>query len=143
MRLSTIITLLFSIWAGGAALAAEVLTAELARKAALKGDVVLIDIRTPEEWVETGVADVAHTLSMHGDRFVPKLKELMDQHPGKPLAMICATGARSTYLTTALEQRGIPVFNVREGMLGSNIGPGWLARSLPIRKPDAPIVTSE
>lgn len=139
MRLSIVITLMLAVLFGSGALAADVLTADKARDAALSGEVVLIDIRTPEEWADSGVADVAHTLNMHGKGFVVKLKELMDANPGKPLAMICATGARSTYLTTALEQRGIEVLNVREGMFGSQTGPGWLARSLPTRKPGDPI----
>ena len=40
----------------------------------------------------------------------------------------------------ALHQRGINILNVREGMHGSDTGPGWLNRSLPIRAPDQPRV---
>ena len=74
------------------AAAADEMPAGDARAAALAGDVVVVDIRTPEEWAESGVADVAHTISMHGEQFAVKLKALMDAHPGKPLALICATG---------------------------------------------------
>ena len=116
----------------------QVLTAEAAREQALKGEIVLVDIRTPPEWAETGVPDVAHLIDLHGDKFAVKLKRLMDEHPGKPIAMICATGGRSSYVAKALEQRGITILNVREGMMGSPDGPGWRRKGLPVRAPDQP-----
>ena len=119
-------------WAG------DVLTADAARKAALNGEVVLVDIRTPDEWAETGVPDVAHQIDLRDNQFVAKLKALMVANPGKPIAAICATGGRSTYLTEALAKSGVQILNVREGMFGSKSGPGWLNRKLPTRVPDAP-----
>ena len=132
-----LIALLMVLGLGNAAQAAELMGAAEARSAALAGEIVLVDIRTPEEWAKTGVADVAHPLNMRGQGFVARLKKLMDANAGKTLAVICATGGRSTFLTEALRQRGLSIVNVREGMLGSNDGPGWLKRSLPVRAPDA------
>lgn len=127
----------------GTAWAADVMTAEQARSAALSGEITLVDIRTPQEWSETGVPDVAHVLNMHSDGFASRLLALYEAHPDRPLAVICATGARSTYVTTALEQRGLTrLLNVREGMLGSKHGPGWLSRSLPVRKATEPLVSN-
>ena len=123
----------------GAAFAADIISATKVREAALAGEVTLVDIRTPQEWAATGVPDVAHALDMTEESFIRKLLELQQAHPDRPLAMICATGGRSTYVTTALEQRGMTgLLNVSEGMAGSKHGPGWLARSLPVRKASAP-----
>jgi rhodanese-related sulfurtransferase len=87
------------------------------------------------------VPDAAHALDMRSPGFVEGLKELLDANPGKPLAMICASGARSAYVANALKAQGVPVIDVSEGMNGSDAGPGWLQRSLPVRTPDAAIVT--
>ena len=139
MRTLILAALAFMI--SSVAIAADVITATEAREAALAGEVTLVDIRTPQEWAATGVPDVAHALDMTEAGFVGKLLALYEEHPDRPLALICATGGRSTYVATALEERGLDrLLNVSEGMSGSQHGPGWLARSLPVRRADeAPI----
>ncbi|MEO1490536.1 MAG: rhodanese-like domain-containing protein [Pseudomonadota bacterium] len=141
MRVATVITLLWGLMSAMAAQAADVMSADVARAAALEGEVVLVDIRTPEEWAATGVPDVAVPLNLHDKGFIEGLRALMADNPGKPLAMICATGGRSSFATDALEKQGVSVINVVEGMMGSAAGPGWLKRSLPVRTPDAPVAT--
>lgn len=122
-----------SAWSG------DVMTAEAARKAALAGELTLVDIRRPDEWAVTGVADVAHAMDMTEPGFAKRLVELYEAHPDRPMALICATGGRSGYVATALEQRGMTrIIDVGEGMMGSQQGPGWLSRKLPVRKADQP-----
>lgn len=132
------------IWAGSA-WAVDAISAAEARRAALAGEITLVDIRTPQEWQATGVPDVAHALDLHSDGFVDRLLVLYEAHPNRPMAVICATGGRSGYVTKALEQRGLSrLLDVPEGMAGSQHGPGWLARSLPVRAPvDAPVTDQE
>lgn len=136
MRFLTMLTVMIALaWPVAAA---DLLNALAAREAALKGEVVLIDIRTPAEWKQTGVPDVAFTLDMQDSGFLAGLKRLMDTNPGKRIAVICATGGRSTFVAETLGERGIDLVNVAEGMMGSGSGPGWLSRALPVRQPDAP-----
>ncbi|MCU0834183.1 MAG: rhodanese-like domain-containing protein [Chromatiaceae bacterium] len=50
-----------------------------------------------------------------------------------PVALIGATGTRGARMQRLLAAEGFTaVYNVREGMLGSGAGPGWLRRGLPI-----------
>lgn len=120
--------------------AADALTPEDARKAALAGELTIVDIRTPQEWAQTGLPDVAHAIDMTQKGFAQRLVELYEAHPERPMAIICASGARSTYVVTALEQRGMDrLLNIREGMTGGKYGPGWLARKLPVRATDQPM----
>jgi len=135
MRILVLVLVLFGF--APAAVAAHLIGAEEAREAALKGELVVIVIRTPGEWAQSGVADVAHTIDMRSEAFIPRLIALRQANPGKPLAIICATGGRSTYVTTALEERGLHIQNIPEGMFGSRAGPGWLSRKLPVRAPGA------
>lgn len=100
---------------------------------ALSNDLIrLIDVRSREEWAETGVAQGAWPISLHEDRFAERLfaaKELAD---GRPVALICATGSRSGYIHRSLLKAGYSGFvDVSEGMMGSLRGPGWIASELP------------
>lgn len=60
------------------------------------------------------------------------LASLVGNDTSLPVALICASGARSSYTETLLEHAGFnAVYSVCEGMLGGRAGPGWLKRVLP------------
>ncbi len=123
------------IFAGTAA-NAEItkMTPDVAREAALAGEIVLIDIRRPEEWAETGVPDVALMLDMTSKDFLTKLTAIRIQSPDIPLAFTCRTGNRSNYLTGELEKLGFSgIIDVVGGMSGSRTDKGWARRGLPVR----------
>jgi len=99
------------------------------------GEMVLIDIRTPEEWAQTGVAEPAHTNSMHVPGFLERLDEILDSSKDSQIGLICATGGRSAYLQSELNKRGYKnVIDVTDGMIGSGAGPGWLGNGYATRK---------
>lgn len=102
---------------------------------AQSGEVTLIDIRTPEEWAQTGVAEFAETNSMHQPGFLERLDEMIGGDKDRAIALICATGGRSSYLQSELRQRGYnKVIDVTDGMIGSGAGPGWLGNGFETRK---------
>lgn len=126
----------------GAAARAEVMqiTPDEARAKALAGEIVLVDIRRPDEWAETGIADVALTADMTSPGFIETLLDIRDQNPTIPLALICRSGGRSGYVAGELYKAGMTnVIDVVEGMAGSRVGPGWKRRGLPLRAADAPV----
>lgn len=97
------------------------------------GDLVVLDIRTPQEWAETGIADGAWPVSMHTPEFPQQLQAILSQYRTSEIALICATGGRTAYVTEILEKNGIVgVADVSEGMFGNGEAPGWMARGLPI-----------
>ena len=54
------------------------------------------------------------------------------------IALICATGGRSTYLVDFLASKGVSgIVNVPEGMLGNGRQPGWVGHRLPLSTLDA------
>ena len=114
-----------------------VMTAPQAHKDAADNKLVLIDIRTPQEWKETGIATTAHPVSMHQAGFLQKLDKLLGGDKSKKIALICATGSRSAYIQAELKKRGYSnTISVAEGMLGGPNGKGWIPRGLPIKKFD-------
>ncbi|WP_146344270.1 rhodanese-like domain-containing protein [Phaeobacter marinintestinus] len=104
-----------------------------AHAVALDGSVLLIDIRTPKEWRQTGVGEGAQPLDMRRNDFVDALSRLSGGDTHQPIALICARGVRSARLSRRLTDAGFTsIIDVPEGMLGSGAGPGWLATGLPV-----------
>lgn len=110
------------------------ITASAAAKSAANGKVLLVDIRTPGEWRQTGIAASARALSMLDPAFTAKLLRLVNSNRDHPIALICARGGRSKQMSARLAAAGFTrIFDVPEGMLGSGSGPGWIAQGLPMR----------
>lgn len=108
------------------------ITALSAHQRVSAGDILLVDIRTPEEWRSTGVGEGALAISMHQPGFAEKLAKATGGDLSRPIALICARGSRSARMAATLFGLGYTqILDVAEGMLGSRHGPGWLKRRLP------------
>jgi len=106
------------------------LSAREACDATRAGTLVLIDIRTPEEWRDTGLAQGAIALDAETPGFEVRLAGLRLDHPGKRIALIDRNGGLSSSLREKLAGRGWrEIVAVRGGMLGPG---GWLAERLPV-----------
>jgi rhodanese-related sulfurtransferase len=112
---------------------------------ALAGEIVLVDVRTPQEWKETGIPATAHAITMHQDArpFLSALKNALGNNLEKPLAIICRTGNRTSSLYPELKRAGFKsVINVVEGVAGGPYGAGWSKSGLPLRDAAQPRMTS-
>lgn len=92
-----------------------------------QGAAILIDVREPAEWAETGVAAPAVLLplsDLRGERTQWKL--FLEQNAGKELIVYCRSGARSGVATKIL---------AGEGRVVANAGAfkHWQAAGLPVR----------
>ena len=106
-----------------------------AHAAAMAGDLLLVDIRRPDEWALTGVGEGAVPIDMRRQDFETVLLARAGGNLNQPIALICARGVRSRHLAKRLSDAGFAqVLDVPEGMLGSGAGPGWLAQGLPVIK---------
>lgn len=101
------------------------------------GEITLIDIRRPEEWRQTGVAqgvkpiNMLHPQGMAG--FAREVYAAVGNDLNAPIVLICRTGNRTGRLQPMLTEMGFTnVRHVPEGMIGSRSGPGWIARGLPV-----------
>lgn len=116
--------------------AGEVIAADQAMQLAAAGEIVVVDVRSPQEWQQTGVPAGARLVTIHQPDgligFIAAMGDALGEDRSRPVALICARGNRSSVASSALAQAGYTqVYNIREGMLGSPDGPGWLARGLP------------
>jgi len=112
---------------------AQTLTAPEAYRRVQAGELLLVDVRTPQEWLTTGVPEGARLANMKDPRFLHHLKRLKEQGGSKSIALICHGGVRTAKLADELKKYGFHgLLDVSEGMNGSDAGPGWLARGLPL-----------
>lgn len=135
MRIATFLTaaLLFI----SPAFAAERMSPQDVAAEVAAGKAVLVDVRTPEEWAQTGVASAATPIDMTSPSFMDDLQKLLASNPGKRLALICRSSNRSAHLASLLETRaGLSnLIDVAGGMLGKGADPGWIAAGLPVKAP--------
>jgi rhodanese-related sulfurtransferase len=134
MKSAILVSLLFLVVGAGCSRAAEAPTiapTEAARRVA-DGKAVLIDVREPKEWAETGVAAPATLLpliDLNGDR--KQWKEFLEKNRAKELILYCRTGSRSGRAAKLLAEEGYRTVNAGGFR-------DWQAAGLPTRKPDAP-----
>lgn len=78
---------------------------------------LLVDIRRPEEWVQTGVVEDAVLVTYtDAESFVARIAPLLG--PGQELALICRSGNRSSRAAGEIAQRiANPVVDIAGGML--------------------------
>lgn len=117
----------------GAATAAESLSPPEAQALSAHHEAVLVDVRTPREWADTGIPAGAATATWGADDFLDRMLSLAHGDRTQPVVLICRTGNRSGRALAYLTAQGFTaVRHVPEGMAGSAAGPGWLARGLPV-----------
>lgn len=112
---------------------ARTLTPPEAHAAAIAGDIILIDIRRPDEWARTGSPEGGHRVDLRDADFADRLAVLAGGDKNAPIALICARGVRSARTSNMLMTAGFTnIIDVPEGMLGSPAGVGWIRRGLPV-----------
>lgn len=91
---------------------------------AKKSNLVLIDVRTPEEYQQ---------VHLKGAKLIPlnELQQRMKEIPrDKPLLVYCAVGARSLQAARFLSAQGFrEVYHISDGIVG------WYRNGFPIERP--------
>lgn len=113
----------------------QTITPNEAHQLSKNGEIILIDIRRPDEWQKTGIGEFATPLDMRDSDFLARLRDISTQQGIEKIALICARGGRSNWLAKKLRADGFDnVLDVPEGMLGYSKDTGWINQRLPIRK---------
>ncbi len=109
-------------------LRAEISAAE-ARRAMIEDDVILIDVRTPGEWAQTGLPRGAARVTLQDPAFVGKVEAIIGGDRTAKIAFICRSGNRSKTARDRLKRAGYShVTSVAGGMLARN---GWNSEGYP------------
>lgn len=137
MLRSILIAIVAALVIAPAAAEEGVLSAPEAHDMAASGKAVLIDIRRPDEWRATGLpagakrADASQKDGPAG--FLLDVLEIVADRRDVTLVLICRTGNRTARARAFLLSKGFAeVYHVKEGVAGSEAGPGWFKRGLPV-----------
>jgi rhodanese-related sulfurtransferase len=131
---SVVRSLLCLVLATTPALAAEVknVAPAEAAKRVIAGKAVVVDVREPAEWAETGVAAPAVLLPMSDFNGERKLwRHFLENSRGKEIILYCRSGNRSGRVAKQLAQEGYDVAN-------AGAFKDWQAAGLPVRQPEKP-----
>jgi rhodanese-related sulfurtransferase len=136
-QLALLAPLLIALTSACSAESARDISAPDAYSEAAAGRLTIIDIRTPEEWRQTGIGQGVQRVPMIHPRgaegFIADVLARVGGDKSAPLGLICRTGNRTTQVQRFLEENGFTnVYNIKEGMAGSQAGPGWVQRGLPV-----------
>lgn len=113
--------------AGAPARADDNIAAPEAASLAAVHSVLLVDVRTPTEWAQTGIPADAQTVSWGQPDFAERILKVAQGDKHAPVVLICRSGSRSARALAFLRERGFTeVRHVPDGMNG------WLARGLPV-----------
>jgi len=143
MKAFTVLFTILSLFNAAHAQDISIMSPEDAYKQSKQGDLTLIDVRRPAEWENTGIAEPARPMTMHGPEGIDGLiKEILAHVEGdksRPVAVICRSGTRSAKVANALKAAGFSsIFDVSEGMEGDFLKQGWLKRGLPTKSFSSP-----
>jgi rhodanese-related sulfurtransferase len=82
------------------------------------GELVVIDVRRPEEWLQTGRPIGAHGVVLQDPAFFEKIAVLTKGNMEVPLALFCRSGNRSGEAAAALVRAGFSnVANIKGGVI--------------------------
>lgn len=100
------------------------------------GKLTIIDVRTREEWRQSGLPAGAIPISLQqpgGEAAFPQaVLAAVGGDRDRPIAVICRSGRRSHQAQQWLQQAGFThVLDIRGGMAGAGDSPGWLGSGLP------------
>ena len=107
------------------------ITPQAAAQLVTEGKAVLVDVREPSEWTETGVAANAVLLPKSDFDGTQKLwKDFLAQNGDKEVILYCRSGKRAGVIGAALAAKGIKAANA-----GGFVD--WESAGLPTRKVEA------
>lgn len=102
-----------------------------------RGEMILLDVRTQGEWLQSGVPKTARLVTLSDPRgaagFVAGAKKAVRGNLKTPVGVICRTGNRSATAAALLAQAGFKtIYNIPEGVIGDARTIGWAVRGLPM-----------
>ncbi len=124
-----------ALLAASTAAGEDSMTAKRAHAETTAASRILIDVRSPQEWRASGLPRGARTVTIHqpGTAFLDAILAAVGGDKDRPIALICASGARSARAQGFLTAQGFTdVANVAGGLFGAPDAAGWVNSGLPL-----------
>jgi len=78
-------------------------------------DMIILDVRTEEEWKQTGI--IPDSLTIPNFKLAAQMQQGLDLDKNKPVVVVCRTGTRSRKVTEFLLDQDIEAINLQNGIL--------------------------
>lgn len=91
------------------------------------GEVILIDVRTPAEWAQTGTPAGSHRIALEDKDLVAKAQQLAEANPHASITLSCFSGERARKAAKRLRRAGLVDLAILKGGIT-----GWIVTSLPL-----------
>jgi len=119
----------------------KIIANDFAHAQAQADGLTIIDVRTPNEWRQSGMPAGAKGATIYRGKdqsdFLAEIAKITGGDKAAPVALICAHGVRSARAAEILSKAGYrQVYDIKGGMLGDRQSRGWTASNLPIRPCD-------
>ncbi|MFN3912726.1 rhodanese-like domain-containing protein [Hyphomonas sp.] len=130
MNIISLVAAMFRPGGGDARPKVQTVSPRTAHEQAGFGSVLIIDVRTPDEWAQTGIAPGAARITLQDQDFLDKLARAAGGNKDAALAFICRSGMRSGAAAGKARAAGYTnVYNVTGGM---SMAGGWIDAGLPV-----------
>ncbi|QFT33262.1 molybdopterin biosynthesis protein MoeB [Labrenzia sp. THAF82] len=98
-----------------------------AYEGSLRGDVTIIDVRTPNEWKATGSPKSSRRICQNDKDFEAAVLGLLEAAPDTTLALSCLSGSRAKSAARRLRKVGLTNLKIVEGGISK-----WVQGGLPV-----------
>ncbi|MEE9375111.1 MAG: rhodanese-like domain-containing protein [Rhizobiaceae bacterium] len=106
---------------------AQVITPPEIHSKQCAGELLIIDVRQPNEWHQTGIPAGSHGITHGAPDFVTKVKTLAANNPDCKIALSCLSGMRTKAAVKQLSDAGVTdLYIVQGGLLA------WAKYKLPL-----------
>ena len=102
-------------------------------------NLLVIDIRTKKEWIETGIIPKSILVNMHNDNyeenrnFIKEIDNILMVNKENNIVFICASGARSEIVVNYFSEKGYNnISHIPQGIIGKK-NDGWLYLGYPLK----------
>lgn len=121
-------TIINKLGIDSSALSIPKITAQQAHQEVSSGNLILIDVREPNEWADTGCAENASRVALSNHNFVEEVLRLVKNDKDTPIAVSCKSGMRGDEAIKRLKAAKFTnVVNVEGGILK------WISEQLPVK----------
>jgi rhodanese-related sulfurtransferase len=121
-------TLIKKLGIGSSTLPIAKITPQQAHQEVSSGNLILIDVREPNEWADTGCPESAYRIALQNHNFIEEVLNLVNNDKNASIAVSCKSGMRGDEAVNRLKAAKFTnVVNVEGGILK------WISEQLPVK----------
>ena len=107
---------------------AQAISPKEAHEMQQNGEIIIIDVRQPDEWQKNGMPKGAYGVGLSSTDFIGAVEKIAAQHKGCRLALTCQSGMRTKAAIKTLDSHGMKdLYQIKGGLMA------WNRQGLPLK----------